>query len=1283
MEDSWKIFQQKLEIFLLASGNDSKSGKIKTAILLSLIGDRGLRLYNTFVYDASKNENKDDFELILSKFEEHFTPQKNITYERYKFFSRNQKPDETYEDYIACLRDLSMTCEFGALAESLIKDRLVCGISDITVKDRLLRTRDLSLIKAEEICRASQETKMQIQQLCANTADCNGGESSGILKLNRNIRDKVDIDRKYESSRYQIKNSNLKVKTFLCKRCGYEHIPQQCPAFNKRCLKCQRYNHFARQCQVKTVEVDESEHEIETIRLGAVFIHSLNGNKDWVITVGAYNQGNLKELKLKVDTGAQANVLRADNLPELGGDIHNLLITNSKLTTYTGTPINCLGKTVLDCKYNGNVHKLEFFIVDCERACNIIGLQSSAQLKIINPEYSMGQVSCEQVVMTDYKELFVGLGCMKEEYDIKLKENVSPVVHASRRVPLAIQPRLKKKLEELERIGVISKVQNPTEWVNSLVIVYKPNGDLRLCIDPKDLNEAIQRQHFELPTFDEISSKLSGANIFSTLDIKNGFWNIKLTQASSDLCCFNTPFGRYKFLRMPFGICSAPEIYQHRMRQMLEGLEGVEVYIDDILIWGKDESEHEKRLRKVFERLQEGNVKLNKEKCKIGVSELKYLGHIISQEGIQLGKDRIQSILDMKSPKNRKELERFLGVVNYISKFVPNFAIENAPLRNLLKKDVEFDWNESHEESFNRIKSLLVKKPVLQFFNEKLPILLSVDSSKYGLGAVLLQNNLPVAYASKALNECQNNYAQIEKELLAILFGCEKFNQFIYGRKITIETDHSPLVSLVKKPLNTASPRIQRMLIKLQKYQFDLVYKRGRELYLADTLSRSFNEKCNSEIDLETEEIEAKIDILLCVVNISDRQLGNIRELTAQDNELKTVKGFIKNGWPCHRAQVPDIVKSYWNVRNELIIKSGIILKNTCLVIPHKLRHEMLSRIHYPHLGITKSLLRAQEVMYWPVITIKKEPLVSHSVPDSPWQKVAVDIFELGGNSYLLAVDYYSKYPELCYLESTTSTSVIINLKRIFSRNGIPETLISDGGPQFSSTQFKEFSIKWEFDHIFSSPEHAQSNGMVERTIQSVKRLLCKSLHENKDPFLAMLEFRNTPIAHNIPSPAENLFNRKLRGILPSNSERFKPKVSIKPKLIERTMMSERNYNRNKVNLKMLQPGDVVLFKVRNEWRKGVIKSQRNARSYFIESDNRVFLRNRFFIKILPSVPYYIPDEEDNKVTVTTTTGKEIIVNSDTATDSASQSARVQTHSDFPYITRSGRIIHRPQRYDY
>ena len=306
----------------------------------------------------------------------------------------------------------------------------------------------------------------------------------------------------------------------------------------------------------------------------------------------------------------------------------------------------------------------------------------------------------------------------------------------------------------MEKLGVIMKATDPTAWVHSLVIAKNKNNKITVSLSIED-----------------VISRMSNAKVFSVLDANHGFLQVKLDKDSSKLATFNTPFGRYNYTRLPFGTASAPKVFQNIMSHLFDDIEGVEVIVDDLVVWGEKTEQHDVRRRQVLDRCRERNLKLNKDKCRFRVSEVSYVGHLLSADGVKPDPLKVEAIKAMPPPGDRKELQRFLGVVTYLSKFIPNMSQKSDPLRQLLQKDVEWSWGQAENKAFESLKTAISSTPVLKFKDPKEPVSLSVDASSKGLGAVILQNNQPVAYASKALTESQQNYAQIEKEMLAIVFG--------------------------------------------------------------------------------------------------------------------------------------------------------------------------------------------------------------------------------------------------------------------------------------------------------------------------------------------------------------------------------------------------------------------------------------------------------------------------------------------------------------------------------
>lgn len=308
-----------------------------------------------------------------------------------------------------------------------------------------------------------------------------------------------------------------------------------------------------------------------------------NDNSGYVLL-----QINNEIVKFKLDTGAQANLISMKILKLINFRSEFILKNDKILKSYTNDNLGILGKCFLNCRYKENIHKLEFFVVEEDFPC-ILGLDTSINLNllkrvdVLNDNTEINNQIYYRKIVNKNLDLFVGLRCLKQQYHIKLNENAIPVVHPPRRIPIPILNKFRETLIDLEKKNIIRKIEEPTDWVNSVVVVRKSNGSLRICLDPADLNRAIKREYFPLPTIDQIILKMTGACIFSTLDANSGFWQVPLDEESSKLCAFSTPYGRYCFLRLPYGIRSAPEVFHKRFKNIFD-IEGVDLYVDDIIV---------------------------------------------------------------------------------------------------------------------------------------------------------------------------------------------------------------------------------------------------------------------------------------------------------------------------------------------------------------------------------------------------------------------------------------------------------------------------------------------------------------------------------------------------------------------------------------------------------------------------------------------------------------------------------------------------------------------------
>ncbi|CAC5393321.1 unnamed protein product [Mytilus coruscus] len=726
-----------------------------------------------------------------------------------------------------------------------------------------------------------------------------------------------------------------------------------------------------------------------------------------------------KTVQFKIDTGAQVNILPLSIYKKLSNV--KLSKTSTSLTSYSGDKLKVVGKCSLHLKDKN----CEFFVTDTNQS-PLLGFKASHELGLIHVIMTV-QTDVDDPVKS-FPKVFTGLGCLEKPYHIKIDSSVNPVINPPRKIPAALREKLKGTLKEKEDKEVIRKVDEPTDWVNSLVVVEKPKtGKLRICLDPRNLYKAIKREHFALPTIEDITTRLTGAKYLSKLDCNNGYWQLRMDKESQLLTTFNSPFGR----------------------------------------------------------CQEVGLTLNAEKCKFRVKEVTYIGHTLSVDGVRPDQENIRAIKEMPAPTDKKGVQRLLGTINYLAKFVPNMSAVTEPIRKLLKEEHEFIWTHEQQQAFEKLKDIITKNPVLSFYDVSKPVTVSCDASQCGLGAMLIQDNKPVAYASRSLTDAESRYANIERELLGVLFGLERFNDYTYGKHINVESDHKPLEMIVRKSLGCAPPRLQRMLLR-RKDNYSNEYEKE---YAQQTTRRTFG-------------------------NRKTRKL-------ARDSIF----------WPGINAQITDFISK-------------------CSVCLESRRSNT------------------------------KEPMAESETPELPWMTVGTDIFYWNNNNYLIIVDYYSRYFEIAKLENIRAPCVITHMKSVFARHGIPSKVRSDSGSQYVSAEFRQFAESWD-SHTVSSPHYQQSNGLAERFVQSVKKMLSKSKQDGKDPYIAMdksskplpelqpndttrfqhnpkgkwdqgtvVRNNNTPNSYVIETPEGQIFKRNRKHLLKTKEDK-----------IEQTSLEEANEN--------------------------------------------------------------------------------------------------------------------------
>ena len=550
------------------------------------------------------------------------------------------------------------------------------------------------------------------------------------------------------------------------------------------------------------------------------------------------------------------------------------------------------------------------------------------------------------------------------------------------------------------------------------------------------------------------------------------------------------------------------------------------------------------------------------------------------------------------------------------------------PITELTHKGVEWNWGKTQDKAFAEVKRLLTEAPVLAYFDSKKQLVVQCDSSGKGIGAALLQDGRPIAYASRALTDAETRYSTIEKEMLAIVYSLEKWHQYTYGRTVIVNSDHKPLESITRKPLDRAPKRLQGMLVRALAYDIDVQYLEGKKMVLADTLSRAYINNTDNDPQADFASINA-----VSFLPMRQERLEEIRRESENDPSLKLLKDTINHGWPDKNC-VPPLISEYFGVRDELAVTDGLIFRGERLVVPRSMKKAIVADIHVGHTGVDSCLRRSRESVYWPGMTNDirefiqrcqqcreqeqgqaKETLRSHELPERSWQKVGADLFSINDKNYLVTVCYFSNFWEIDKLYDTTSRTVIQKLKNHFARYGKPDTLITDNASQFSSDRFHSFMKKWDIIHNTSSPHYPKSNGKAESAVKSAKRMLRKTC-DTEDPYLALLNIRNTPQQGVDLSAAQRLLGRRMKTMIPTTHNLLKPdpdNKNVVDKLKLKQKIQQWYYNRSAKDLPVLEEGDCVRIKPHTmgdkTWKKAEVKRRLSERSYEVQKSNGQLLR--------------------------------------------------------------------------
>ncbi|XP_055614964.1 uncharacterized protein K02A2.6-like [Toxorhynchites rutilus septentrionalis] len=761
---------------------------------------------------------------------------------------------------------------------------------------------------------------------------------------------------------------------------------------------------------------------------------------------------------------------------------------------------------------------------------------------------------------------------------------------------------------------------NHSTWAIPIVPIMKANNKVRLRGDFNvTVNPSLEVDDHPLPTIEKLFATVAGGEKFTKIDLTQAYMQLEVKECDREILTLSTHKGLYRPTRLMYGIAFAPAIWQRLMEQVLNGIPGVTVFLDDIRITGPNNFVHLQRLEEVLKRLSSYNMRIHIEKCRFFANEIEYCGYLIDKNGIHKVRKKIDAVQNMPVPENKEQVRSFVGLVNYYGRFFPNLSTTLYPLNNHLKNTVPFIWSKDCADAFNEVKCEMQSEKILAHYDTTLPLLLATDASPYGVGAVLSHvfpdgSERPIQYASQTLNSTQQAYKQVDREAYAIIFGVRKFNQYLYGRKFPLITDNEPLKQIfsdTKGLPKMSALRMQLYATFLQSFNYNIQFRPTNQHANADAFSRlPLKESTLDTVIEENDYLEVNI---IETLPLTDEELA---KATATDPDVKVLMQGLRNGksvGPKDRFGIDQA---------EFTIQKGCIMRGIRVYIPPSLRNKVLIELHSTHFGITRLKSLARGYVWWEGIDRNIQDLVRNcslcqtsraepaKVPTHCWD-VPTKPFER------IHIDAYTKWPEVRILNNITTAATIQVCRKYFSTYGIPSVFVTDHGVQFTSEEFQKFLKRNGVYHKMGTPYHPATNGQAERFVQTLKAKL-KSLQCDKATMHAelcniLLAYRKTIHPATGKSPSMMLFNRQIRSRLdltiPDYDIMKKPVDGKVRDLQEGVRVAARDY-----------------FE-KTKWKYGVISEKLGKLHYYVKlDDGRTWKRHidqlREVGSNLPSEPF-------------------------------------------------------------
>lgn len=1145
---------------------------------------------------ADDGETLNIYTRLKWKLTKYYKKRKNTHHATYLFnklrpTSTSGKP-ESIVAYAARVREQAADCEFGDTRDRRVLDHLIHTVTRKDLVKRAISKRwDLNTFIRE--ANETEDLEMQMKDMKV--------EESSVAK----------IGKKHDATRRKKYPKNKTEKAGSTKACGFcgltgVHDPgKNCPAYGQSCRKCGGRNHFEKACRKDTSKWKKNDSKKRHVRKteesedssDSEFFEKTAKHLKFAkhLHVDKVKNDDQKEKLAKIrindvdvwiepDTGADVNVMDEHQLIALCHRSETktpLRPSKVKLNTLQGR-LTVKGEIDVTIRNETCGVNTTFVIVkgriDSPPLLSKRSLESLGMVKL-DPKGGFAEENHLKIrrLMEDdkyhalkdkYREVFTGVGEIKDMFArFNMKEGVAPVAQKPRNIAYHLQEPLKKQLDQGEADGIYEKVPQgePITWCSPLVVQAKPRftkvekeklepNMIRASIDLRVPNKYMERNRIaQSPIVEDFTQKFHDCKIFSKLDMNQGYHQLLLDPKSRAIATFSTPWGNYRPKRLVFGAKASQDSFDDAMQRIFGDIPRCLNQRDDILIGGRNSEEHDKTLEEVLQRAKEYNITFNEEKCVMNTETLEFYGYRFTKDGLKPTEEKVQAVKDSAKPESKTAVRSFLGMIGYLSKFIPNFSSLTAPLRTLTHKDVKFKWGAAEQTAFEQLKESITSEKTMMYFNPTLPIIVRTEASfNEGLAAALFHKTnegvQPVHYISRSLSEAEKKYSQTEKDALAVAWAKTRFSMYLEGApRFKIMTSHKPLIPMFMKATAKLPPRIEKWVMNMQDIDFEMVYEPGKdEADPLDFLSRHpLPETGDGTVEAE---IKAAIQTDHAVV------LTSIQKETEKDPEMRKLKETIfKGNWQQNKRD--PFIASYFSIREQIYVAEGLIFRLDKIIVPQKLRRKTIKAAHsMGHLGMTKMKQMLRNRYWFPEMNImieeeirkcfecqvtteshQKEPVKMTEIPDAAWEVVSVDFGGPypDGHYNLVVVDKRTRFPEVEQTHSTAAKPTIKLLRKIMTNYGIPRRLESDGGPPFTSKEFADFADEMGFHHHIVTPQHARANGEAEsfmKMLNKTEQIAKLKGMESKEAVLNMLMgYRSTPHPATNITPYQALMNREVR----------------------------------------------------------------------------------------------------------------------------------------------------------